>query len=238
MEEPLDRDVEIQRQYYRETANQYNQMHVHEKDEHYFSLSFLLSSLDYIEGKSVLDIGSGTGRALKYIKNRRPDVYLVGVEPVKELRDVGYANGLSSTDLIDGDATHLQFKDNQFDVVCEFGVLHHIKRPELAVAEMLRVARKAIFISDSNNFGQGSIVARSLKQLLYSLGLWKVADFIKTKGRGYSLTEGDGLAYSYSVYNNYNQIRRVCKSIHVLNTVSGGVNPYRSAGHIALLGIK
>src|SRR5438128_6789718 len=101
-------EVQIQRQYYRDTANRYDQMHVHKMDEHFFALSFLVSALDYIEAGSVLDIGSGTGRALGYIKQRRPDIHLLGVEPVKELRDIGHANGLSEADLADGDATHLQ----------------------------------------------------------------------------------------------------------------------------------
>jgi SAM-dependent methyltransferase len=173
-----------------------------------------------------------------YLKQRRPDIRVIGVEPVEELRNVGYANGLSRIDLIEGDATQLQFEDNQFDIVCEFGMLHHVRRPETVVAEMLRVARKAIFISDGNNFGQGSFVARSIKQLLNVMGLWGLANYIKTKGKGYSISEGDGLFYSYSVYNNYDQIKKSCKSIHVLNTQPAGINPYRSAGHVALLGVK
>lgn len=231
-------EVEIQRKYYRDTAGKYNETCVHEKDEHYFSLSFLLSALDYIEAKSILDVGSGTGRALFQIKQKRPDIHVVGVEPVEELRNIGYANGLSHSDLIDGDATQLQFPDNQFDVVCEFGILHHVRKPEIVVGEMLRVAKKAIFISDSNVFGQGSFMARSIKQLLNLMGLWRMAVYIKTKGKGYSISEGDGLFYSYSVYDNYGQIERTCKSVHVLNTHPSGVNPYRSSGHIALLGLK
>jgi len=76
--------------------------------------------------------------------------------------------------------------------------LHHIRKPALAVAEMLRVATKAIFLSDSNNFGHGSPLGRSIKQTIDLLGLWPLADWIKTKGKGYTISEGDGLAYSYS----------------------------------------
>lgn len=238
MSDRTQEEVEIQRQYYRDTAGKYNATCVHEKDEHYFALSFLLSALDYIEAKSVLDIGSGTGRALLHIKQKRPDIRVVGVEPVEELRNIGYSNGLSRSELIDGDATQLQFSDKQFDIVCEFGVLHHVRRPEKVIGEMLRVAQKAVFISDCNVFGQGSFLVRSIKQLLNLMGLWKTAVFIKTKGKGYSISEGDGLFYSYSVYDDYGQIKEACKSIHILNTHPAGVNPYRSSGHIALLGLK
>ena len=106
------------------------------------------------------------------------------------------------------------------------------------VGEMLRVARTAILISDRNNFGQGTPWVRAIKQAINAAGLWPLANFVKTRGKGYSITEGDGLAYSYSVFSDYDQIRAACKSVHVLNTLDAGVNPYRTAPHIALLGIK
>jgi hypothetical protein len=40
-------------------------------------------------------------------------------------------------------------------VACAFGALHHVARPGQVVADMLRVGAKAVFISDSNSFGQG-----------------------------------------------------------------------------------
>ena len=61
---------------------------------------------------------------------------------------------------------------------------------------------------------------------------------VKTKGKGYTISEGDGLAYSYSVFNSYKQIKAKCRSIHLLNTQDGLINPYRTASHVALLGIK
>jgi hypothetical protein len=65
-----------------------------------------------------------------------------------------------------------------------------------------------------------------------------MADHIKTKGRGYTISAGDGLAYSYSVFDNYQQIQKKCSRIHLLNTMDGQINFYRTASHIALLGIK
>ena len=70
------------------------------------------------------------------------------------------------------------------------------------------------------------------------MGLWPFADMIKTKGQGYTLSEGDGLAYSYSVFSDYRQIARTCQSVHLLNTMDGGPNLYRTAAHVALLGVK
>ena len=151
----LDQEAALQRKYYEETADSYDDAHVTEGDEHNFALSFMLSVLDDFSVLSVLDVGSGTGRALLHVKRERPDLRVVGVEPVDGLRQVGYSRGLSQTELVPGDVTCLQFPDGAFDLVSSFGVLHHVRQSGVAVAEMLRVAKKAIFISDSNNFGQG-----------------------------------------------------------------------------------
>ena len=202
-------EVSTQRAYYKDTAQQYDAAHVDERDEHYLALRFLDAAIDYYGITSVLDVGAGTGRVALHLKARHPGLKIVSVEPVKELREVGHAKGLSETDLIEGDATKLQFPDGAFDLVSEIGVLHHVRDPAAVVAEMLRVAKVGIFISDSNNFGQGSFLSRSLKQFIHALGLWKVANWFKTMGKGYQITEGDGLAYSYSVFKNYEQIARV-----------------------------
>jgi SAM-dependent methyltransferase len=234
----IGKEIDIQRRYYAETATRYDDLHVHESDEHFLSMCVMLSVVDFFGIRSILDIGSGTGRAISQIKNSRPDIIVKGIEPVKELREVAFNRGISPDMLLDGDALALQFGDGEFDLVCEFGVLHHIRNPGLAVKEMLRVSKKAIFISDSNNFGQGSLLVRSLKQMINMVGMWRLANLIKTGGRGYVISEGDGLAYSYSVFNNYRQINRQCKSVHIFNTTPAGVNPYRTASHVALLGIK
>jgi len=208
-------EVKIQRAYYAETAHRYDSAHVHQDDEHSFALRFMISVIEQFGVKSILDVGSGTGRGLLTLKRALPEILAVGVEPSAELRKVG-----------------------SFDLVCEFGALHHIPKPAKAVAEMLRVARKAIFISDCNNFGQGSKLARLFKQAANAAGLWPMVDFIKTKGKGYTISEGDGLFYSYSVFNNYKQIAHACQSVHLLSTKDSGPNLYRTSTHVALLGIK
>jgi ubiquinone/menaquinone biosynthesis C-methylase UbiE len=230
--------VAAQRAYYAATASRYDDMHLHEGDEHYFSLCLMVSFLEFLNIESVLDIGTGTGRSLVEIKRRAPAVRVVGVEPSPELREIGCGKGLSPTELVDGDGQSLAYRDGEFDLVCEFGALHHMPDPDKAVAEMLRVARKAIFISDANNFGQGTAPVRAVKQLINSLGLWPLANFVKTKGKGYRFSGGDGVAYSYSVFNQYPAIKAVCKSVHMINTRNSGPNLYRSASHVALLGIK
>ena len=239
----LDQDqktaVEIQRAYYAQTADRYDDMHLHGgDDEHQLALRFMASAVEPLDIRSILDIGCGTGRGLLTIKKAMPGATALGIEPSAQLREIGYSKGLSKTELIDGDAMALAFPDGAFDLVCEFATLHHVPQPSKAVSEMLRVARKAIFISDNNNFGQGSWIARLTKQLINAAGLWPMADLIKTRGKGYTISEGDGLFYSYSVFNDYKQIAEQCETVHLLGTVNSGPNLYRTASRVALLGIK
>ena len=230
-------EIDLQRKYYAETGHRYDDMHLDEADEHFLALRFLDSAIGFFGIESLLDVGAGTGRAALYLKPRHPNLRIVSVEPVRELREIAYAKGLSREEMVDGDATALAFGDGAFDMVCEFGILHHIRTPGAAVAEMLRVARKGVFISDHNNFGQGSFLSRALKQTLDFLRLWPLVNYVKTGGKGYFISEGDGLAYSYSVFNDYGLVSRQCDT-YLLNTMPGGINPYRTATHVALLGIK
>lgn len=228
----------IQEQYYSKTANQYDDMHVlHTDKEHMLALELMSAYITFYNIKSVLDIGAGTGRTLLFLKNKFPDIKVLGIEPVKALREEGYKKGLSESELIDGDGNNLSLTDNSYDLVCEYGVLHHVRYPEKVVAEMLRVGAKGIFISDSNNFGQGGLVSRSFKQALNFFGLWNAFNFIRTKGKRYQISQADGLFYSYSVFNNYKLIKSKC-DVLITGIRSQGVNPYCSALHIALLGLK
>jgi ubiquinone/menaquinone biosynthesis C-methylase UbiE len=199
--------VEIQRGYYTDTATRYEEMHADEADR--FSLQFFHSSLRLIDAQSVLDVGTATGRNLRSMKEAFPHLSVCGVEPVRALIEQAIGQGNEDCGPIvqaSGDA--LPFGDASFDVVCEFAVLHHVPNPNAVVKEMIRVARKAVFICDSNRFGQGSRPMRLLKLALCKAGLWGICNYIKTSGKGYQITEGDGLAYSYSVYDSFELLSR------------------------------
>ena len=229
---------QAQREYYARTADRYDDSHVAGMDVHQFALTWLAGLIGGLGIESLLDVGAGTGRALIALKAACPGLRVLGIEPSADLRAQGHAKGLGTDELIDGDAFALGFGDGEFDLVSEFGVLHHLPDPARAVAEMLRVAKEGLFISDCNNFGQGGRVGRALKQAINAAGLWRAFDRVRTRGKGYHFNEGDGLYYSYSVFNNYAQIARACTSVHVMNTFDGGTDPYRSASNVALLGLK
>jgi ubiquinone/menaquinone biosynthesis C-methylase UbiE len=226
--------VSIQRKYYEDTASAYDQMHLFKKDEHYMALSWLAALIKLHEFNSLLDVGCGTGRGVNFLKNQGIPIKMVGIEPVAALREAGIKAGLNPSEIVGGDALALPFADKSFDVVCAFAILHHIKDHKSAVAEMCRVARKAVFISDSNNFGQGGRLARAVKQFLRSLRLWSVYDFIRTRGKGYQISAGDGLFYSYTLENDIPVLRTRFPNLYFMSTQPSGTNLFRSAGHFAV----
>jgi SAM-dependent methyltransferase len=228
----------LQRRYYAETADQYEALHVRADDEHQFALAWLAGLVGHLGAASVLDVGTGTGRAIHYLSGARPEARLVGIEPVAALREQAYAKGLSRTQVVDGDVMALHFEDGAFDLVCAFGVLHHVPAPAQAISEMLRVARMGVFISDDNHFAAGGAVAVRLKRILRRLRLWRLAYKLKTRGRGYRITVGDGLAYPYSVFDDVPLLRQHCRQVHFLNTREGTSDLLASAGHVAVFARK
>jgi ubiquinone/menaquinone biosynthesis C-methylase UbiE len=198
------RDALIQREYYASTAPHYDAMHISEDDEHGVALRYVSALMREFELHSVLDVGTGTGRAIMYLRRAHPGAFVVGVEPVASLLARASAKTeVNGASLASASGYQLPFGDASFDVVCQFGVLHHVKEPNIVVREMMRVAKRAVFLSDSNRFGQGQMRARLLKLFLAQCGLWPAANFLKTRGAGYTISAGDGLSYSYSVFDSF-----------------------------------
>lgn len=235
---PLAPEIVRQREYYKKTAQQYDESHLEGDPEHRVALAFLDGIVRQRGWGSVLDVGAGTGRTIRYLTDSQPGLHVVGIEPVEELRRVGYAKGIAEDALRPGDATSIPADAASFDVVCEFAVLHHVREPERVVREMLRVARHAVFISDSNCFGQGNAFVRAIKHAANAMRCWPLLDYVKTRGRGFTESEGDGIAYSYSVFMNENLLRQKCREVYFLNTGAAGRNLYRTAGHVAVLAVK
>jgi len=203
MTSPKDQAVAMQRRYYTETAAKYDTMHAGEGDSGPEIVAAVCSLLRMIQPRTLLDVGAGTGRGVSHFRQQFPGISAFGVEPVEALIEQSIAKGLPRGALLRGSGDALPFPDASFDVVCSFAILHHVHEPNRVVKEMLRVARKAVVIVDSNRFAQGSWPMRFVKLALYKTGLWGLVNYLKTGGKGYLITEGDGLAYSYSVYDSF-----------------------------------
>ncbi|MGB7433997.1 MAG: class I SAM-dependent methyltransferase [Candidatus Acidiferrum sp.] len=200
----LDPPVKIQRGYYTDTASKYDCMHCHEGAHDPECRRFIVPILNSLRIKTLLDIGSATGLGLRDLAEELPGVFVCGAEPVAALVRHGVSTGNTHTvSLLQASGDALPFANGSFDAVIEFAALHHVANPSVVIKEMLRVARKVVVVADSNRFGQGSLPARLFKLLLYKTGLWNAFNFLRTRGKHYQISEGDGLFYSYSVYDSY-----------------------------------
>lgn len=225
-------DIAIQRDFYRRIADQYDLLQLENALEHHRALAWLQELVAEGGAKSLLDVGSGTGRVLSHFANR--SINVIDVEPSAHLRANGYTKGLHEGPLIDIDATRLAFSDSSFDIVCAFGVPHHVRDHTAAVREMTRVARISIFISDSNIFGHGSAPTRLLKQTLRATRLWRLFDWDRTSGKSWHFSEGDGLFYSYSLFDDDPILRDKFNHLRWMATRPSASNLYRSASSVAV----
>ena len=211
--------VAIQREYYTETAARYDSMHAHEGGTDASITKFMYAIAAMLEVRTILDVGTATGATVRDLKRALPGVFVCGVEPVGALVQQAVKNGITASGpIVQATGEALPFATASFDTVCEFATLHHAANPSAVVNEMLRVARKAVFLCDSNRFGQGSLPARLLKLALYKAKLWDAFNYLRTGGKGYVITEGDGLAYSYSVYDSLEPIYRWADRVILIPT--------------------
>jgi SAM-dependent methyltransferase len=88
-----------------------------------------------------LDSGTGTGALAFALASHVREV--VGVDIVPELLDQARkrAADVPNVTFVEGDAAALPFGYAEFDLVGSLRTLHHLVRPELALAELTRVTR-------------------------------------------------------------------------------------------------
>jgi SAM-dependent methyltransferase len=95
-----------------------------------------------------LDAGCGTGSLTFALAGFVAEV--VGADTSAEYLEAARAAAPENVRLVEGDVMALPFGYAEFDLVCCHRVLHHVHRPELAVSELVRVARPGgrVFIAD------------------------------------------------------------------------------------------
>ena len=95
-----------------------------------------------------LDAGTGAGTLALALAPLVREV--VGVDLVPELLEAARRDAPANATFVEGDATALPFESFSFDLACSRRTLHHVSRPELALAELARVAKPGgrIFVDD------------------------------------------------------------------------------------------
>lgn len=84
-----------------------------------------------------LDVGAGAGAFAIALAPLVREVMATDIVP--ELLEEARRRAPENMTVLEADATALPFPDNSFDLVATLRTFHHMARPELAIAEMVRV---------------------------------------------------------------------------------------------------
>jgi ubiquinone/menaquinone biosynthesis C-methylase UbiE len=104
------------------------------------ALAEMLRSFVQPEGSErALDVGTGTGALALALAPLVREI--VGVDREPGLLERAREHAPANATFVEGDATALPFPDASFDLAGTLRTLHHVHRPELAVAELVRVTR-------------------------------------------------------------------------------------------------
>jgi ubiquinone/menaquinone biosynthesis C-methylase UbiE len=100
------------------------------------------------DGEKVLDVGCGTGSLSFTLAARVPNSAITGIDFSQAY--IAYAKRKNKETRITfeiGDACAMPFADQSFDRVLSLLVLHYVREPKKAIAEMRRVARRGATVA-------------------------------------------------------------------------------------------
>jgi SAM-dependent methyltransferase len=122
--------------------------------------------LDYVgtrDAERVLDVGCGTGHLATAVLDRSPSSTVDGVDLAKVYIEYAKARNINPRlDFRVGDACALEYPDGTFDRVLSLLVLHFVPRPQDAIAEMRRVAKRHAVVATAVWDARGGFVANRM----------------------------------------------------------------------------
>lgn len=118
-------------------------------------------------GDCLLEVATGTGIILDMLLGAGKDAY--GLDFSSGLLKVAQEKrAISGARLFCGDAESLPFSDQSFDSIGVFRSLHHMENPRIVLHEMIRCARRNVFVYDSAGEWR-----RLVKRALDKVGLYQ-----------------------------------------------------------------
>lgn len=138
---------------------------------------------------AILDVGCGTGAALRHAAKRVTDGTLVGVDPVPRMVEIAQeraAGHPGPLHFLTGPAEALPVGDAAFDVVLAFDSYDHWTEPERGLAEVRRVLRAGGLFVVVKDGGVGSL--RSFREDVEAAGFAVLSEeSVQAEGVGFLL---------------------------------------------------
>jgi ubiquinone/menaquinone biosynthesis C-methylase UbiE len=107
-----------------------------------YELKILLSLTAKKDMQTVLEIGCGNGNGTKLIKKYFSPLNITAIDfDEKMIKIAQKLNKDSNTSFAVMDASNLDFPDNQFDAIFDFGIIHHIPNWKDCLKELKRVLK-------------------------------------------------------------------------------------------------
>ena len=120
--------------------------------------SLMHEMLQPVRGRTVLDIGCGTGMGTMSLLDA--GLQVTGIDPSPYMLDIAQRHTGNRVDFHRGFAEDLPFGDNEFNYSCLVTTLEFAENPHKALEEAFRVTRDKIFIGVLNRYAIKSIQRR------------------------------------------------------------------------------
>ena len=125
-------------QSYDVTAEMYDERYAQEQQRKYKKA---LENV-YVDGKTVLDVGCGSGLFFKEIAIQAGLVVGVDISRNLLIKAKEQSNAFSNVTVLQADVDHLPFRDRLFEAIFAFTVLQNVPKPVKTLIELKRVTKK------------------------------------------------------------------------------------------------
>jgi len=121
-----------------------------------FYIDFTLKNLIRVlnaKSYNILDVGGAFGLQAHFLSSSfkrhgiKVMITVLDVDLPMLLKGKG---SYSTLNFVRGDAHHLPFRSNAFDLIYSFSLLEHLREPETAIGEQVRVSKMAIVVQIPN----------------------------------------------------------------------------------------
>ncbi|MFB6102766.1 MAG: class I SAM-dependent methyltransferase [Haloplanus sp.] len=112
------------------------------EERHWHTAKHALARMPVESGDTVVDLGTGSGYALRALRETRDVGHSVGLDASVEM--VRNARGYTDDELLDfltGDFQHLPFEDDSIDHVWSMEAFYYAQRPDAVLREVRRILR-------------------------------------------------------------------------------------------------